>query len=212
MPTATGLRRPRTQSERRAATRQLLLDTTLECLARYGYARTTTQLICEESGLTRGAPQHYFSTHDGLLVEAIDHLRQQFTSTYDALISGLPEGPQHVQAALDVLWELFTSELFRCALELWVGGRTSPALAEKLAPVERELDRITMRLCRDLFPELAPLPAFDQVIVLILSSIRGLALLEIVQPSGASAGRWPQVRAELLRSIEQHTEGAHQDS
>ena len=208
MSSTADLARPRTQKERRAATRQLLLDTTLECLAEFGYARTTTQLICERSGLTRGAPQHYFSTHEGLLAEAIDHLRQRVTSTYDLVIAGVPEGPRHAQDALDVLWELFTGELFRCSLELWVGGRTNPALADKLAPVERELDRITMRLCRDLFPELAALAVFDQVLVLILSSIRGLALLEIVQPSGDGTDRWPLVRAELLRSIDHHIQAA----
>ena len=131
-PTATA--HSRTQKERREATRQLLLDTTLECLAQCGYAHTTTQLICERSGLTRGAPQHYFSTHEGLLAEAIDHLRQRLTSTYEAVIASMPEGPCHAQEALDVLWDLYTGELFRCALELWVGARTNPALAEQLAP------------------------------------------------------------------------------
>jgi hypothetical protein len=47
--------------------------------------------------------------------------------------------------------------------------------------------------------------SFDQIITLIISSIRGLALLEILQPFGRSvATRWPQIREELLLSIERH--------
>jgi len=195
----------RTQKARTAATRQLLLDTTLECLADVGYARTTTLLICERAGLTRGAPQHHFSTHEGLLAAAIDHLRARLTLTYDTVVADIPEGPSRNEAALDVLWGLFTGELFHTSLELWVAGRTDPVLAKKLVPVERALDDIGRRLCRDLFPDLAATTTFDQIITLIISSIRGLAVLEILQPSGRNiATRWPQIREELLLSIERH--------
>ncbi|MBY0440657.1 MAG: TetR family transcriptional regulator, partial [Mycobacteriaceae bacterium] len=44
----------RTQAERSAATRIRLLDATVDCLATYGYAGTTTPRVAELAGLTRG--------------------------------------------------------------------------------------------------------------------------------------------------------------
>ena len=140
-----------------------------------------------------------------MLAAAIDHLRARLTLTYDTVLADIPEGPGRDEVALDVLWGLFTGELFHTSLELWIAGRTDPALAEKLVPVELALDDVSRRLCQDLFPDLAATTRFDQIITLIISSIRGLALLEIIQPSGRSvATRWPQIREELLLSIERH--------
>src|SRR5882672_9007518 len=66
--------RRRTQEERSATTRALLLDATLECLTELGYARTTTTEIAERGGVSRGAQLHHFPTKAELVTEAVEHL------------------------------------------------------------------------------------------------------------------------------------------
>jgi len=60
---ATAPARPRRgQEERRASTRARLLDATVECLVDHGYAATTTTVIAERAGVSRGAQLHHYPT------------------------------------------------------------------------------------------------------------------------------------------------------
>src|SRR5262245_17748562 len=70
MPTKTR----RTQDERSAAPRALLLDATIACLVDVGYAATTTTLIAERAGVSRGAQMHHYKTKTELVAAAVEHL------------------------------------------------------------------------------------------------------------------------------------------
>src|SRR3546814_17958004 len=59
------------------ATRRLLLDTTVACLAELGYAGTTGPAVAERAGLSRGAQLHHFGPRDQMVVAAVEHLAQQ---------------------------------------------------------------------------------------------------------------------------------------
>ena len=52
----------RSQAERSAATREALLDATIDCLIEEGYDSTTTSRVSERAGLSRGAHLHHFQT------------------------------------------------------------------------------------------------------------------------------------------------------
>lgn len=193
--------RRRTQEERSAATRDALLDATIECLVEYGYTRTTTLRICERAGLSRGAPQHHFATHGGLLAEAVHRLGERLTDHITAPLADMPHGPDRVARGLDILWDLYTGTLFQAVLELWVAGRTDPDLAAALGPTERELSETTAELCRTVFADLAGTPDLAATMVTVVAAVRGLAVLEVLQPSADSAAHWPAVRARLVADL-----------
>jgi AcrR family transcriptional regulator len=200
-PAQTAPRR-RTQQERSDTTRAALLDAAIECLAEYGYARATTAVICERAGVSRGAHLHHYGTRAALLAAAITHLSQRIDAQLHNRIAALPDGPDRTERALDLIWELFSGPLFRSALELWTIGRTDPDLMRELAPAEHNLNRVTVRVWHELFPDQAGTPDFDHLTDFVLSSVRGLALLDIVQPSGRSSkSRWPYARARLLDTL-----------
>lgn len=61
-PKSASSRRPagrRTQQERSTETRERLLDATVQSLIDLGYAKTTTTVVCERAGLSRGAQVHH---------------------------------------------------------------------------------------------------------------------------------------------------------
>ena len=71
----TGGQRPRrTQAERSDAMRRRVLDATLECLQKDGYARTTVGRIIEVAGVSRGAPLHHFPSKSALIAAAAERL------------------------------------------------------------------------------------------------------------------------------------------
>ena len=110
----------RTQAERRAETRGRLLDATLECLAELGYTGTTTTEVVRRAGLSRGAQVHHFPTKAELVVAAVEHL---FHRRHEEFRQAFAERERTLDAALDLLWEMFQGPTFDAWLELVVAGR-----------------------------------------------------------------------------------------
>ena len=53
--------RPRTQAERRAASRAALLEAGARGISRYGYGNVILEKVAADAGYTRGALYHQFS-------------------------------------------------------------------------------------------------------------------------------------------------------
>jgi AcrR family transcriptional regulator len=188
-----------TQAERSAATREALLDATLVCLVEDGYGGTTTASVCARAGLSRGAHLHHFQTRAALLAAAVEHLADRLGEQLQPELESLPEREGRSEAGLDLLWLAYAGPLFQAALDLWTHARTDPELRECLEPVERMLERRTARLARYLFPALADRPDFEQLVVIAVATVRGLALLDTFQPGAdRNARHWPACRAMLV--------------
>ncbi len=65
------------QQERSRATQQRLLAATVECLVEHGWAGTTTTLIAERAGVSRGAQLHHYPTKAALVLAAVSHLAER---------------------------------------------------------------------------------------------------------------------------------------
>src|SRR5215470_16496508 len=72
MSTTAAPARRRTQAERSAATQARLLDAALQCLVELGYAGTTTTVVAERAGVSRGAQLHHFPTRAALVAAAVE--------------------------------------------------------------------------------------------------------------------------------------------
>lgn len=193
----------RTQVQRRAATQAALLDATVACLTELGYAGATTALICERAGLSRTAHLHHFGSRAALLAAGVQHLAQQQVSMLRERTAALPtRGSRRTTKALDLIWEAFTTPLFRTAVELAAAARTDEELRRELLPVERAMDRDVMTLCQQVFPEQAARRDFERLMDLMLSTIRGLAIRDLSDPAAAmDPRRWTYARAHLLAAL-----------
>ncbi|TMK87078.1 MAG: TetR family transcriptional regulator [Actinobacteria bacterium] len=133
-------RKPRqTNEERSAQTRAKVLDATVDCLIELGYAGTTTTLISERAGVSRGAQLHHFPTKAELVAAAVEHLANRLGQDLQREAAALPADGDRVTAAIDLLWSRFSTPLFPAWLELWVAARTDPELAASLRPLEARL-------------------------------------------------------------------------
>ncbi len=194
----------RSQAERSAATRDALLDATIACLVKDGYANTTTSRVAERAGVSRGAHLHHFQTRHALVAAAMERLAERRGAELLAAAEDLPEGRERLVQGLDLLWASYANPLFQAALDLWSHARTDPDLRKRLVPVERRLDRQTLAITKRLFPAVAEQPDFDRLIELAISTIRGLALLDTLHPGddGRNSKQWSYSRARLVELFE----------
>jgi AcrR family transcriptional regulator len=193
----------RSQAQRSAATREALLDATIACLVADGYASTTTSRVAERAGVSRGAHLHHFQTRHALVAAAMERLAERRGAVLLAAAESLPGGREGLVQGLDLLWSGYASPLYQAALDLWSHARTDPELRERLAPIERGLDRQTLQITRRLFPDLAERPDFDHLVEMAAATMRGLALLDTLHPgAGRNRKQWSYCRERLVALFE----------
>jgi len=177
------------QEERTRAMRARLLDATVECLVERGWAGTSTTLVSERAGVSRGAQLHHFPTKAALVVAAVAHLTEARGVELAAAARALPAGARRTRAVLDVLGEHFTSPVFTAALELWVAARTDPTLMEAVAPLEQQVGRDTHRLTVELLGADESRPGVRELVQATLDLVRGLGLAATLSDDTDRRGR-----------------------
>lgn len=194
----------RTQEERSASTRAALLDAALECLVDHGYEGTTTGRVCERAGVSRGAHQHHFGTRPALVAAALEELAMRRLDEIRRELASLPDGDERIEQALQAIWGWFTEPLFQASIDLAAAARTDEELRAQLAPVEARLSQGTLLCCREMLAGGAEDRSRDPLIQMTLGTVRGLALLPILDPGNRSAAKqWAFARerlAELFRA------------
>ena len=168
------------QEERTRAMRARLLEATLELLVEKGYAGTSTTLVSERAGVSRGAQLHHFPTKQDLVVAAVLHVTEVRGAELAAAAENLPTGPKRTRAVLQVLGDHFTSPVFTAALELWVAARTDPALLAEVAPLELKVGRETHRMTLDLLGADESQPGIRELVQATLDLVRGLGLANTI--------------------------------
>ena len=185
MPTnVTPLRPRRTQEERSASTRARLLDATIDCLFDLGYAGTTTTVIAERAGVSRGAQLHHFPTKADLVTTAVEHILERRLREFRAAFANLPADADREDAAIDILWSMVSGPTFYAWLELVVAARTDTDLRAKMAQIGRRFFDDVERTYHELFPNAPDADAFAQVAPhFTFALLEGLALDGIAHPN-----------------------------
>jgi AcrR family transcriptional regulator len=186
--------------QRSVATRQRLLDAAIDCLVDRGYSGTTTTIVCQRAGLSRGAQLHHFPTREDLVVSAIGYLARRRFADLAAQAETVRAAEDPVGAGVRLLWSLFSGPLFFAATELWLAARTDAGLHASLYPAERELGRDVHRLCRTVLPEqVTTAPWFDGALDTMGYLMRGLALSRVLKDDPDEVARVLDLCAGLLR-------------
>jgi len=132
----------RTHEERSAETRERLIEAAIRCLHAYGYAATTTSLVAEEAGFSRGAMLHQFGTRVDLMLAVARHVIEDQNESYRSALARYPRGKERFMAITDVSWEVLSRPSAIALLEIMMASRSDPALAEAYPAVAAEFDKL----------------------------------------------------------------------
>ena len=145
--------RRRTQAERTAGTRALLLDATVETLVELGYAGTTTTEVTRRARLSPGALLHHFPTKRDLLVAAMNYLFERRLTEFRLAMAARDRDADRLDSALDLLWSMFAGPTFVAWVELRMAARTDPDLAAAVLGLDEDFQAASEEIARDLFAD-----------------------------------------------------------
>ncbi|WP_370291248.1 TetR/AcrR family transcriptional regulator [Nocardioides sp.] len=177
------------QEERTRVMRLRLMEATVELLVERGFSGTTTTLVSERAGVSRGAQLHHFPTKNDLVVAAVAHITEIRGSELEAAAARLPQGPGRTEAVMHMLGEHFSSPVFTAALELWVAARSDATLLAAVAPLEQHVGRETHRLTVELLGADESRPGVRELVQATLDLVRGLGLANTISDDAARRRR-----------------------
>jgi AcrR family transcriptional regulator len=198
---AVAVTTPNRQADRSAATRARLLDAAIACLVEYGWAGTTTTVVAERAGVSRGAQLHHYPTRADLVFAAVDHLATRRAEEVRREAAALPPGRDRTYRVLELLAEFSTGPLYVAALEVWVAARTDPVLREALVPLEARLGRELHRVTVELLGADESLPRVRETVQATLDLVRGLGVADLLTDDSARRTRLLRVWAVTLDGV-----------
>ncbi len=180
-----------------------LLEATVELLVERGFSGTSTTLVSERAGVSRGAQLHHFPAKNDLVVAAVEHLTELRGLELERAVGRLPHGPDRVRAVVRMLGDHFSSPVFAAALELWVAARTDEQLLAAVGPLEQRVGRETHRLTVEALGVDESRPGVRELVQATLDLVRGLGLADTITDDARRRGRiLDQWAAVLGRELE----------
>ncbi len=189
------------QEERSRVMRARLMEATIECLVERGFGGTSTTLISQRAGVSRGAQLHHFPTKNDLVVAAVGHLTEVRGAELAAAAAAVPVA-HRTRDVLRMLGDHFASPVFIAALELWVAARTDAALLEAVGPLERKVGRETHRMTVELLGADESRAGVRELVQATLDLVRGLGLAATISDDTRRRNRildqWARTLDEAL--------------
>ncbi|GAB3659316.1 TetR/AcrR family transcriptional regulator [Actinocorallia lasiicapitis] len=187
----------RTQAERTAATRQALMDATLELLVEDGWTGMTTRSIAQRAGVSQGALQHHFPDRSELVAAALHHAAGVLAAEFVASPPAAGTERERMEAALDRLWQIHDLPAVTACIELVTAARTDPELAPHVARLLMAVTELVTGFAAGLAPGRAASGDLRGLVLAALAMMRGAAILK---PLGVPETQpdWQIMKALLL--------------
>ncbi|BAD60178.1 transcriptional regulator, TetR family [Nocardia farcinica] len=176
------------KQDRSRATRQRLLEATIDCLAEMGWAAATVAVVAERAGVSRGAAQHHFPTREDLITAALEYMfdtrNEQARREAEAMSEQL-DGIARTEAVVEGLVESYTSPLFKAALQVWTHAAADPVLRERIVPLEAKFGRASHRRAVEALGVDDSDPVAHHLVQATLDLARGLGLADVLTDDSA---------------------------
>lgn len=165
-------------AERSAATRDKILNATVQCLHERGYHNTSTVLVTQVAGVSRGAMLHHFPSKADLMIATMDHIGRHMGAKHREGLSHITDERERFAALVDVLWGEFSQPIGVARIEIMMASRSDPDSGPAIARFNAELDR---RHKEAVWPRAQGLgftdrARVDAIVQLYAAAIRGLAI------------------------------------
>jgi AcrR family transcriptional regulator len=171
---------PRKQPEGGEELRTRLIDAAVRVLAREGFAHASARAIAHEAGTVNGSIFYYFGSMDGLLAGVASALADRGIARIRDGLGGERAAVEWPARLSTVLREEAEGEDGQAVMELFVGARTSPALAvEVRAAIDRAIEYATTEMQSVLgaspITQLVPIPLVAELAAAAFLGIEVLA-------------------------------------
>jgi AcrR family transcriptional regulator len=194
----------RTRAERKAETREELLEAAARVFARKGYAGASVDDIAEEAGFTVGALYSNFASKQDLFLAAFErHCDQDL-----AQIQAIMNSPGTLQERLDAYSQQFVElteehrQWWLLSGELWLYAQRDPNAQARMASLEHKVRAIVAdTLQREAARRGVPLPGpASEVAAAALALWCGLLRQRLLEPEGVSADTFTRSLSWLLET------------
>jgi len=166
----------RSQAERTQEMRDRLCRATLEVITDVGYEKTTTTMIAERAGVSRGAQTHHFPTKYDLVIASFKYLLSDWEAKRAAVISDLGD-EINLENYVRFLWkEIFSHPQYVAALELMLAARGDEQLHQGLVESLNELTELRQTLWRQIFEGTGAERDRDIIMQMTVCLFRGLSM------------------------------------
>jgi AcrR family transcriptional regulator len=187
------------QQDRSRATRARLLEAAIASLAELGYHASTVAVVAERAGVSRGAAQHHFPTREALFTAALEHVTHVRAEELRRELDELPGDRPSTADIVDLTFALFSGQLFRAALTLWVAAASEPSLREQIVPLEARMGREIHRVVVGLLGVDERMPGVRESVQATLDLARGLGLANLLTDDSRRRGR---IAAQWARTLD----------
>lgn len=177
---AVAVPRRRTQEERSTRMRARLLDATVDCLARLGYAGTTTTEIAKRARVSRGAQLHHYPRKEDLVIASVEHVFRLRLQEFSKAFASVPPDTDRRPIAVNLLWSMFQGPVFHAWLELVVASRTDKALREALRAMNDRFQGDLKVYFKEIFGPSPLTTEFELIPAFIFTLMDGMAMRMIV--------------------------------
>lgn len=196
------------QQDRSRATRSRLLEAAVSCLAEVGWSGSTVSVVAERAGVSRGAAQHHFPTREALFIAAVEHVAVERREAIRRFGTVGVSAADTTATVVSLIVDLYTGDLFRAALALWVASAAEPTLRAEVVPLEGRIGREVHRVTVELLGADESVPGVRTAIQATLDLARGLGLANLLTDDRARRARVVEQWARMLDTELQRAEPA----
>lgn len=172
----------RTQAERRATTRRLLLDATIEMLMDSGLSSCSLAAVAKRASMTTGAVQHHFNTKAELIRAVIAERLFAADEPFDW--DGIVDLSiaKRCERMIAYQWKFYENPKYLAIWDIILGARTEDLIQNEIREWQRSGTRSFEHAIVKAFPDKhlkqADVSAFQYF---LNGHLRGLALLRTVE-------------------------------
>jgi phosphoribosylaminoimidazole-succinocarboxamide synthase len=191
-----------TRQERRAETRERLLDAAARVFAREGYAGASVEDVAREAGFSTGALYSNFAGKEDLFLALLAHTVERVSGRVAEAIAERPTVEERARIAA-AEWMRFLDrepEQVLLFMEMWAYAVRDPGVRRRFAAAYAAPRAATARLIDDSARALGMRPTLpaEQLATAIDALADGLALQRLIDPGSVPEGLFGEVLSLLL--------------
>jgi AcrR family transcriptional regulator len=187
------------QQDRSRATRQRLLEATIDVLAVDGWAACSVGVVAGRAGVSRGAAQHHFPTREDFITAALEHVFENLTMRATDEAERLPPGAGRIEVAVARAVEFYTGQEFKAALQVWCAAASDESLRRLVLPLEGRFGAAAHSMTVHMLGVDDSDPTVHRLVQATLDLARGLGLADTLSDDSARRRQVVGAWAEQLR-------------